>query len=112
MVGLSGLSVPEAGRYIGTWLRGVAPNSPNPEMSAPLTLRFAADDVKAYYFEAALAGAAKPSSRQLADWFWSDTAAGAALFALRKAHLASPDERLKAIAGLFLVPGVRVPPAG
>ena len=33
-------------------------------------------------------------------------------FCLRKAHLASPDERLKAIAGLFLVPGVRVPPAG
>ena len=112
LVGLSGLSVAEAGRYIGTWLRGVTPNSPNPEMSAPLTLRFAVDDVKAYYFEAALAGAAKPSSRQLADWFWNDTAAGLALFALRKAHLSSPDERLKAIAGLFLVPGARAPTAG
>src|SRR6185437_1918006 len=35
LVGLSGLSAPEAGRYIATWLRGVTPNSPNPEMSAP-----------------------------------------------------------------------------
>jgi hypothetical protein len=112
LVGLSGLSIVEAGRYIAAWLRGLRPNSPNPEMSPPLTLRFAVDDLKAYYFEAALAGAAKPSSKQLADWFWNDTAAGAAIFALRKAHLASPDDRLKAIAGLLLVPGVRVPSAG
>jgi fermentation-respiration switch protein FrsA (DUF1100 family) len=112
VVGLSGLSVPEAGRYIGTWLRGVTPNSPNSEMSAPLALRFAADDLKAFYVEAALAGGGKPSSKQLGDWFWNDTAAGAAIFALRKAYLASPDERLKAIAGLFLVPGIRVPATG
>ena len=112
LVGLSGLSITEAGRYIGTWLRGVTPNSPNPEMSAPLALRFAVDDVKAYYVEAAMAGGGTPSSKQLGDWFWNDTAAGAAVFALRNAYLASPDERLKAIAGLFLVPGIRVPPAG
>ena len=112
LVGLSGLSVPETGRYIATWLRGVTPNSPNPEMSAPLTLRFAVDDLRAYYVEAALAGGSKPCSRQLGDWFWNDTAASAAIFALRKAYLGSPDERLKAIAGLFLVPGIRVPSTG
>ena len=112
LVGLGGLAIPDAGRYIAAWLKGETPDSPNPEMSAPLTLRFAVDDVKAYYFEAALAGAAKPSIKQLADWFWNDSAAGAAVFGLRKAHLASPDERLKAIAGLLLVPGVRVPPTG
>jgi hypothetical protein len=59
-----------------------------------------------------MAGTAKPSSRQLADWFWNDTAAGAAIFALRRAYLASDDDRLKAIAGLLLVPGVRVPTSG
>jgi hypothetical protein len=69
LVGLSGLSIPEAGRFIAAWLRGETPASPNSEMSAPLTLRFAVDDLKAYYVEAALAGPAKPSSRQLADWF-------------------------------------------
>jgi hypothetical protein len=37
--------------------------------SPPLLLGFAVDDLKAYYVEAA-AGAAKPSSRQLGDWFW------------------------------------------
>ena len=112
IVGLSGLSVREAGRYMAGWLRGQASESPSAEMSAPLTLRFAVDDLKAAYIEAALSGSAKPSSKQLADWLWNDTAAGAAIFALRSIHLTSDDERLKAIAGLFLVPGVRVPPSG
>ena len=112
IVGLSGLSVGEAGRYMASWLRGQTPESPTPEMSAPLTLRFAVDDLKAAYIEVALSGSAKPSSRQLGDWLWNDTAVGAAIFALRSMYLTNDDQRLKAIAGLFLVPGVRVPPSG
>ena len=108
IVGLSGLSVAEAGRYMAAWLRGQTPDSPNPELSAPLALRFAVDDLKAAYIEVALAGPGKPSSDQLGDWFWNETAAGAAIFALRRMYLTSEDDRLKAIAGLFLVPGVRV----
>jgi len=112
IVGLSGLSVGQAGRYMASWLREQAPESPNAEMSAALTLRFAVDDLKAAYIEIALSGPAKPSSAQIGDWFWNDTAAGAAIFALRGMYLTSEDERLKAIAGLFFVPGVRVPPGG
>jgi hypothetical protein len=112
IVGLSGLSVGEAGRYMAGWLRGQTLESPSAEMSAPLTLRFAVDDLKAAYIEVALSGSAKPSSKQLGDWLWNDTAAGTAIFALRSMYLTSEDDRLKAIAGLFLVPGVRVPPSG
>ena len=74
--------------------------------------RFAVDDLKAAYIEVALSGSAKPSSKQIGDWLWNDTAAGRAIFALRSMYLTSDDERLKAIAGLFLVPGARVPPSG
>jgi fermentation-respiration switch protein FrsA (DUF1100 family) len=112
IVGLSGLSIGEAGRYMASWLRGQNPESPSAEMSAPLVLRFAVDDLTAAYIEVALSGFAKPSSKQLGDWLWNDTAAGAAIFALRSIYLTSDDERLKAIAGLFLVPGVRVPSSG
>jgi hypothetical protein len=75
-------------------------------------LRFAVDDVKAYYLEAGAAGVGKPSSRQLGDWFWNETAAGEAIYALREACLASQDERLKLIAGNFMVPAARVRGAG
>lgn len=111
-VGVSGMAITESARYIASWLHGTASSSPREAFSAPLMLRFAIDDLKAYYLEAGAAGTAKPSSRQLGDWFWNDTAAGAAIQALRAAHLASEDERLKLIAGNFLVPAARVRGSG
>jgi hypothetical protein len=111
-IGLLGLSIDEVGRYVARWLRGEMPDSPVADMSPPLALRFAIDDVKAYFLEAALAPGSKPSSRQLGDWLWNDTAAGKAIFALRRANLDAADERLKLIAGNFMVPAVRAAAAG
>jgi hypothetical protein len=107
-VGLSGLSTNEFAHYVGDWLRGKAPPSPREGLSAPLILRFAVDDVKAYCLEAAAAGTAKPSSRQLGDWFWNDSAAGGAIHALREALQASEDERLRLIVSNFMVPAARL----
>ena len=106
-VGLSGLAIGECGRCMAEWLRGTAPPSPREGFSAPLILRFVIDDVKAYCLEAAAAGAAKPSSRQLGDWFWNETATGAVIHALREALQRSEDERLKLVAGNFMVPAAR-----
>ena len=106
-IGLSALSMTHCGHYVADWVRGKAPPSPRDGFSPPLILRFAVDDVKAYYLEAG-AGSEKPSSRQLGDWFWNETAAGAALHVLRTACLASDDERLRLIAGNFMVPASRV----
>ena len=108
-VGLSGLPMREIGGYVGEWLQGREPPSPNDGFSPLLLLRFAADDLKAYYLEAGAAEPSKPSSRQLYDWFWKTTAAGAALIALRHTLLASDSERVKLIAGNFLVPPPYVP---
>ena len=111
-VGLSGLPIGEAGRYVAAWLRGEMPESPVADMSAPLALRFAIDDIKAYFLEAGLTPGNKPSSRQLGDWFYNETAAGKVLFALRRANLDAADERLKLIASNFMVPGIRALAAG
>jgi hypothetical protein len=107
-VGLSGLEISEAARYVADWLRGKAPPSPRDGFSAPLILRFAVDDLKAYCLEAAAGGPAKPSSRQLADWLWNETATGAALYALRDLLLTQHDERLRLIVAKFMVPAARV----
>lgn len=108
-VGLSGLPVAECGRIVAAWLDGERPPSRRDGISSLLMLRFAVDDLKAYYLEAAAAaGATRPSSRQLGDWLWNGTAAGAAFVALRAMGLAGEDERLKAVLGNFMVPAVRV----
>ena len=107
-VGLSGLAIGDCARYVANWLRGEAPPSPRDGFSAPLILRFAVDDLKAYYLEAAGSGSAKPSSRQLTDWFWNETATGAAIHVLREVLQAHEDERLRLIVSNFVVPAARV----
>jgi hypothetical protein len=111
-VGVSGLEIAEAAHYVAEWLREKSPDSPRAGFSAPLLLRFAIDDLKAYALEAAAAGATKPSSQQLADWLWNETATGAAIHALRAALLHTEDPRLRLIAENFIVPGARVGAAG
>ena len=107
-VGLSGLAIGDCARYVADWLRGKAPPSPRDGFSAPLILRFAVDDLKAYCLEAAGSGSAKPSSLQLTDWFWNETATGAAIHVLRKVLQAHEDERLRLIVSNFVVPAARV----
>ena len=107
-VGLSGLAIGDSARYVADWLRGNAPPSPREGFSVPLILRFAVNDLKAYCLEAAGAGTAKPSSRQLTDWFWDETATGAAIHILREVLQAQEDERLRLIVSNFVVPAARV----
>jgi len=108
-VGLTGLAPAACADYAAAWLRGPTPASPVMDMSPVLALRFVSDDLKAFALEAALAGGGKPSSRQLGDWLWNQTALGTALHALRRQLLAGDDERAKAVAA-FLVPALRLPP--
>jgi hypothetical protein len=107
-VGLSGLAIADSAGYVADWLRGRARGSPRDGFSAPLILRLAVDDLKAYCLEAAGAGTAKPSSRQLGDWLWNETATGAALYALREVLLTQGDERLRLIVANFMVPAARM----
>ena len=111
-VGVSGLTIGEAAAYVADWLRGNSPESPREGFSVPLLLRFAIDDLKAYALEAAAAGSSKPSSRQLGDWLWNETATGAAIHALRAALLNSEDQRLRLIAENFIIPGARIRASG
>jgi hypothetical protein len=111
-VGLSGLTPAAAAAYVAAWLRGSAPASPVAELSPALCLRFAIDDLKAYVLEAAIADGRRPSSRQLGDWLWNETATGAAIRELRRRLLTDEDERAKLIAGMFLIPASRVTPGG
>lgn len=89
-VGVSGMVIADAAHYVADWLRGKSPKSRREGFSAPLLLRFAVDDLKAYCLEAAAAGSAGPSSRQLGDWSGESTPLAAAG---QKPEAAPPIER-------------------
>ena len=105
-VGLSRLP-PEA--WPGLMTAMLADTPPHP--GASLTLRYAADDLKALYGEAAQPpGAPAPSSRQLNRWLFGGTTAGRMLVALREAGVNGRNEALRTVAR-FMVPVPYLPPS-
>jgi hypothetical protein len=107
-IGLSGLGVEDCAAFMAACLTGSAPAGSDPAISPVQALRWAVDDVKAYYLEAMSADGAMPSSRQMQSWFWDRTLAARAIIALRLQLLASDDKRSQAIGRMNLVPGVQV----
>lgn len=104
IVGVSKMAIDEAVTALASILEtGHAPGVADDELG--FCLRYASEDLRNWYIEAASArpgGAA--SARQLADWFWGETSAGALILALHPACLASDNAQLKRIAAGALVP--------
>jgi hypothetical protein len=110
--GVVGLEMRGVLTYLMSYLAGVPDPSPHPDMAPNLAMRFAADDLKAFYLEAATSGTGKPSSWQLGSWFWRETAAGALLVALRANTKNSDSKSLARIGTVFLVPRIWVDELG
>jgi hypothetical protein len=100
--GISGLSPEAAVEYIE---RYHSPDPmPNPKGMAPVSrARFAIDDIKAFYFETAMAEG-HPSSLQLNEWFWRQTLAGRMILDFQDAARLSDDRNLRLIAGSLVPP--------
>jgi hypothetical protein len=103
--GISGLSPEAAVDYI---VRYLSPDPmPNPKGMAPVSrARFAIDDIKLFYFEAALANGGRPSSYQLNEWFWNQTLAGKMILDFQETARVGDNRNLRVIAD-FLVPPER-----
>jgi len=81
-VGVSGMTIAEAAGLLTAFLDDQEIESPDPALSAPHAVKFAADDLKAWYLEAATARPGAAGSAALNDWFWGETAAGRLLLQL------------------------------
>jgi len=103
--GISGLTPETAVEYIERFHS--VDSMPNPKGMAPVSrARFAIDDIKLFYFEAALAEGGHPSTQQLHEWFWNGTLAGALLRDFQERARTSDDKNLRLIAS-SLVPAER-----
>jgi hypothetical protein len=106
-VGVSGIDLENLGDFLYGFIKGEPP--PNPRNDIPLasTLKFAVEDLKAYYVEGITAqpGQANASSKVLQDWFWNQTVCGKVFLAIKKACENSPDNMMRMIGQFFLVPG-------
>lgn len=107
-MGLSGLAIDEITDFVCAFLDGQVPDNPNTELSMGQTMKFAVEDLKAYYREAASAQPGSNTGRQMNDWFYGQTAGGKALYALWPivASLAEQwdDSFMKTFANQLLIP--------
>ena len=103
-IGASGLTLEQARDAVLSFVQGQPIDLPVAGVSSAEGLRLAADDLKAFYIDAATARPGNASGRDIQDWFWRETAFANLLQGLRKTLLASSDEDLALIGEWFLVP--------
>ncbi len=78
--------------------------NPLPAYALDRTVKFAADDLKHFYYQAGLARPDHVTDIALDDWFFGATLAGEMLLRLRAALLASDDANLRRFGETSLLP--------
>jgi hypothetical protein len=107
-IGLSGMGIEAIISYLVSFLsEATRPELPQ-GVTAVQLLRWATDDLKAFYLEAMSAGPDIPSSRQMQTWFWDRTLAARVIIALRRLLLAREDKQSQAVGRMNMVPGAQV----
>ena len=102
--GLSGLTPDAAGAFIVSFL-GLHPAANyRPEQTLGQSLKYACDDLRTFYEEAATAQPGHLSATDLEDWFYFGTTAGEVLRELQRVWLGSDDKSVRLFAELTLIP--------
>jgi len=103
---VSNFEADSAAGLLAGYILGDAPDTADMNLPLALALRLAAQDLKAFYFEAAIArpGAGLPGSSEFNRWFWNDTAAARILKAVQKKCLTEKDEALRMTGAHLLIP--------
>ena len=95
-----------AAHFLGQLSKGEPPDKPPVDLPLAAAIRIAAQDIKAFYYEASTAkpGSAVPTSEEFGRWFWHETAAGRILASVRQWCSAQEDETLRMVGAMFLIP--------
>ena len=102
-VGLSGLSIEDAARFLLAVADGSKDN-PISEMTFAEAIKRSVEDIKAYYLEAIAAQPSGANSQDLYGWFWRETTAGGLFRQLQPICAASDDKQMQYLAKRSLIP--------
>ena len=103
-VGISGLAIEEAARYVASHLGQTPAPSYDAGISVAEALKRVCDDLKAFYCEAAAAQPGNPAGDEIEKWFWRQTTAGKLFLDLQGICRTSPDKSMQMLGRSLLVP--------
>lgn len=103
---LSSFSPEDAANLLCDYLAGKAFRPPDETTAAAVALRLAAQDLKAFYYEAAISrpGAGIPDSETFTRWYWTQTAAGQILKDVKQRCESDENKEIRLAGKMFLVP--------
>ncbi len=104
--GGSGIEISTLGEFLYSFVKGDIPDNPRDDVDISVTLKLAAEDLKAYYIEGVTAqpGQEGLSSKALKEWFWKHTTAGNVLLELVKTCSKSDNEMIRMTGSHFIAP--------
>ena len=105
--GISGLEPGDIARFVADFIKDQTTPSPRPGIGVGQLLKWATDDLKAYYFDAATARPGASSDVILADWLWGETVCGRLFLELCEICAASEDAMVKRLGDRSLVPHIQ-----
>ena len=103
-VGISELDIVDAARFLIDFIGDPSTPSPRPEVEVGPMLKFACEDLKAFYSEAMSAQPGMSTSMAVESWLWSETVLGKLLWKFREENLDHPDAYTRYLAQRSLIP--------
>lgn len=100
--GVLGLLPRDMAKFVLAFLDGT-PENIAPSLPLPHALKLAIDDLVAAYERAAMRRG-DPGGRRMTEWFWHETAMGAAINRIRDRLMLSEDPTMRAVAYLIFTP--------
>ena len=102
-VGVATANIRDSAKLIANFIEDTSIDSPCDDRPLALMLKYSAEDLKAWYFEAATAQPGG-SGCELVDWFWKATVAGKSLLQLASSMRACENKSLRAVGAKSIVP--------
>ncbi len=103
-VGISELDIADAARFLIDFIEDSSTPSPRPEVEVGPMLKFACEDLKAFYSEAMSAQPGMSTSMAVESWLWNETVLGKLLWKFREENLDHPDAYTRYLAQRSLIP--------
>ena len=103
-LGISELDIQDAARFLTEFIEDSSTPSPRPEIEIGPMLKFACEDLKAFYSEAMSAQPGMSSSLAVENWLFNETALGKILWKFREEHTNDPDPYTKYVARRSVIP--------
>ena len=104
MVGVTEMPPEDIPEFLVNFIDTPDMDSPLKDEDLPMAIKRTVDDIRYFYYEAALARPGNATDIEVANWFWGETLIGKVVLMVRDTCLEQEGKMMQALGNLMLVP--------